>query len=48
MQQTQLSHWQNGHQIRGGWFHTFNFNILSLGVMFSWGKGLRLQLFKLI
>jgi len=48
MQTTQLAHWQNGHQVRGGgWFHTYNLNIFSLGVMFSWGKKLSVQLFKL-
>jgi hypothetical protein len=28
----------NGHQLRGGWFHTLNFRIFNIGIMFSWGE----------
>ena len=37
MQTTDLKYWVNGHQVRGGWFHTLNFSVWRIGVMFSWG-----------
>ena len=53
---SEKKHWQNGHQVRGGWFHTLNFSFLSYGIMFSWGElpngyrkdHLKIKLFKLI
>jgi hypothetical protein len=51
METTQKKHWQNGYQVRGGWFHTFNFSLFSFGFMVSWGKKEiknRLKVFKLI
>lgn len=38
MNTTERKHWQNGHQLRGYWFHTFNVSFYFFGVMFSWGK----------
>lgn len=38
MQTTNKKHWVNGHQLRGGWFHTFNMSIWNYGVMISWGE----------
>jgi hypothetical protein len=38
MKTTELRHWKNGYQLRGGWFHTLNISILKrMGIMFSWG-----------
>lgn len=37
MQNTSRKHWVNGHQIRGGWFHTFNFSLGGYGFMLCWG-----------
>lgn len=45
--QTERKHWVNGHQVRGGWFHTFNMNIFSLGIMFSWGRVFKVEFFNL-
>lgn len=54
METSTYKHWENGHQIRGGWFHTYNFIIkldyITIGVMLSWGhKTLpKLKFFKLV
>lgn len=47
---TERRHWVNGHQVRGGWFHTFNMSIFSVGLMFSWGgrRGLAVKIYKLV
>lgn len=44
---TEKKHWVNGHQIRGGWFHTLNMSLFSIGVMLSWGKRTKVTLFRL-
>ena len=33
---TEKAHWVNGHQVRGGWFHTLNLSLGSYGIMLSW------------
>ena len=38
MIKTEKKYFGGGHQIRGGWFNTYNFNILSYGFMIVWGK----------
>ena len=38
MKITNKKHWQNGHQTRGGWFHTLNLSFYFFGIMFSWGN----------
>jgi len=38
MKTTTKKHWVNGHQIRGGWFHTYTASFGRYGVMLSWGK----------
>lgn len=56
MKTTEKRHWVNGHQLRGGWHHTFCLSIFSLGVMFSWGElpngyrkdRLKMKAFKLV
>lgn len=51
MKTTTKKHWQNGHQLRGGWFHTLNLSAFNYGVMLTWGtlpNTLTIQLFKLI
>jgi len=35
---TERKHWKNGHQKRGGWFHTFNISIFNIGIMLMWGN----------
>lgn len=54
MKTTERKHWENGHQIRGGWFHTYNLAIelghVTIGVMVSWGWKVlpKVQFFKLV
>ena len=38
MKTTTKKHWKNGHQIRGGWFHTINLSLGNYGIMISWGE----------
>jgi len=38
MRKTEKNYWVNGHQVRGGWFHTFNVSLFGFGLMISWGK----------
>jgi hypothetical protein len=38
MKKTEKRYWVNGHQVRGGWFHTFNFQIFNIGIMIDWKK----------
>ena len=39
IQTTEQKHWQNGHQLRGGWHHTFALSlpIFPYAIMFTWG-----------
>jgi len=37
MEKTEKKYWVNGHQVRGGFFHTFNFSIFNIGMMISYG-----------
>lgn len=39
MKKTEKKHWVNGHQVRGGWFHTLNLSLGNQGLMVYWGKG---------
>ena len=57
MKKTERKHWQNGHQVRGGWFHTVNLSCYFFGVMLSWGElpngyrnndALEIEIFRLI
>ena len=56
MKTTQAKHWVNGHQVRGGWHHTFTISLCFFGIMFSWGElpngyrkdRLSVEIFKLI
>lgn len=36
---TERKHWQNGHQVRGGYFHTLALSLplFPYALMFSWG-----------
>ena len=52
---TKRRHWVNGHQIRGGYFHTLTLSCYFYAVMFSWGdlpsysqNYLKISLYKLI
>lgn len=56
---TEKKHWVNGHQVRGGWFHTLNISLFGYGLQFAWGdkhengygtitQKLSAELFKLI
>jgi hypothetical protein len=36
---TELKHWVNGHQVRGGWFHTLTLSVGRIGLMICWGGG---------
>lgn len=46
MKTTEKKHWLNGHDIRGGWFHTWAWTDGTYGVMFSWGWKYFLPTFK--
>jgi len=53
MQKTEKKHWENGHQIRGGWFNTLNLSLFNIGLMIAWpslenGHGINLNFYKLI
>ena len=51
MRTTKKSHWVNGHQVRGGTFHTLNGSFYKLGFMLAWDrskKHVRINFFKLI
>lgn len=47
MTHTEKRHWENGYQIRGGWFKTWTFSFGNIGVMISNGDKL-IQFYKLI
>ena len=34
---TEKKHWVNGHQVRGGWFHTWTASLAGHAVMICWG-----------
>lgn len=56
MKTTEKKYWVNGHQLRGGWFHTVNISVRSLVVMVSWGTlpngyrhdSLKIKFYKLV
>lgn len=56
MRTTEKRHWQNGHQVRGGWHHTLALSLGNYAVMFNWGElpngyrrdRLTMKLFKLV
>ena len=35
---TERKHWVNGHQVRGGWYHTLAFSLGNRAWMICWGK----------
>lgn len=34
---TEKKHWLNGHDVRGGWFHSWAWTDDEYGVLFFWG-----------
>lgn len=46
---TDKKHWVNGHQVRGGFFHTVTFQLplTNKAVMISWGQGKKAPAFRL-
>lgn len=48
MKTTEKRYWVNGHQVRGGWFHTLNMSLFYYGVMVSWGKTFKVEVFKFV
>lgn len=40
---TDKKHWKNGHEVRGGYFHTLTLSLLNFGLMLTWNKGLNKQ-----
>lgn len=47
MTHTEKKYWENGYQIRGGWFKTWAFSFGDIGIMITNGKPL-IEIFKLI
>lgn len=48
MKKTEKRHWVNGYQVRGGWHKTLSLSSFNYAVMFSWGRGLVVELYKLV
>jgi len=56
MKTTQKKHWQNGYQVRGGWYKTIALSLFNYAIMFSWGElpngerreKITMEIFKLI
>jgi len=50
MKKTEKIHWQNGHQIRGGWHHSVALSIGNYAVLICWGRkmSLEIELFELV
>lgn len=48
MIKTEKKYWVNGHQVRGGWFHTYTISLWNYGLLVSWGKKVEWSWYKLI
>lgn len=44
---TEKKHWLNGHDIRGGWFHTWAWTDDTYGIIFSWGRKYTFPVFEI-
>lgn len=53
MKTTERKHWLNGHDVRGGWFHTWAWTDDTFGVLFMYGINrfrphVSIKIFKLV
>ena len=38
MEKTEKKYWVNGHQVRGGYFHSFTMSLFFIGIMLSYNS----------